>query len=103
MKRTEFELSIDKHLADKKTKRGLELFEKYIARIEWLHPEEEKYKSVGNKKYRVVNQMGEIVFESNNISNIAKEFCLSISRVTNSINSLTLLKGKYLVERCGNE
>ena len=103
MIRTEFEISRAKHLVNEKTKRGLELFEKYIGQIEWLHPEDTKYRTMGNKKYRVINKMGEIVFESDNISNIAKEFCLSVSRVTNSINSLTLIKGEYLVERCEHE
>lgn len=102
MTRTEFEISRAKHLANENTKRGLDLFEKYIGRINWLHPQE-KQKTKAGKKYRVINKAGETVFESDNISNIAKEFCLSISRVTNSINSLTLLKGEYLVERCGDE
>ena len=103
MIRTEFEISRAKHLANERTKRGLDLFEKYIGCIRWLHPEDEKHKKMGNKKFRVINKMGETVFESDNITNIAKEFCLSVSRVTNSVNSLTLLKGEYLVERCGDE
>ena len=64
---------------------------------------EEKNKIRGDKKYRVINKVGEVVFESDNITNIAKEFCLSVSRVSNSVNSLTLLKGEYLVERCEDE
>lgn len=103
MVRTEFEGSRAKHLANEKTKKGLELFEKYVGRIEFLHPEEEKYSVRGNKKYRVINKLGEVVFESDNITNIAKEFCLSVSRVSNSINSISLIKGEYLVERCGDE
>lgn len=103
MIRTEFEIARAKHLANERTKRGLDLFEKYIGRIGWLHPEDEKYKMIGNKKYRVINKMGETVFESDNITNIANEFCLSVSRVANSVNSLTLLRGEYLVERCGDE
>lgn len=103
MTKVEIDASRAKHLANKRTKRGIELFEKYIARIEWLHPEEEKYSIADNKKYRVINKLGETVFEANKISQIAKEFCLSESRVSNSINSLTLLKGEYLVERCADE
>lgn len=103
MKKSEFEIARAQCLANLNTKKGLELFEKYIGRIGWIHPEEEKYKIMGNKKYRVINKMGDTVFESDNISNIAKEFCLSVSRVSNSVNSLTLLKGEYLVERCGDE
>ncbi len=103
MIRAELEGSRAKHLANEKTKRGLELFEKYIARIEWLHPECEKRNTTRNKKFRVINKMGEVVYEADKTSDIAKELCLSVSRVTNSINSLTLLKGEYLVERCGDE
>ena len=103
MVRTEFEIARAKHLANKETKQGLDLFEKYIGKIGWLHPGDEKYKVVGNKKYRVINKMGETVFEANKISDIAKEFCLSVSRVTSSINSVSLIKGEYLVERCDNE
>jgi hypothetical protein len=103
MIRTEFEISRTKHLANERTKRGLDLFEKYIGRIEWLHPEDEKHKVDENKRYRVINKTGEIVFTSDNITNIAKEYCLSVSHVSNCINSLTWLKGEYLVERCGDE
>ena len=88
----------EKALQDK----GLIAFEKYVGRINWLHPEEAPKKLKG-RKYIVLNGKGEVVFESRNITNIAKEFGLSVSRVTNSINSLTLLKGEYLVERCENE
>lgn len=103
MTRAKFEIWRERYLANPKIKRGLDLFEKYAGRIEWMHPEDEKNKVSGGKKYRVINKMGEVVFESDNITNIAKEFCLSKSRVSNSINSLTLLKGEYLVERCGDE
>lgn len=103
MIRTEFEISRAKHLANEKTKRGLELFEKYIGRIEWLHPEDTKYRTMGNKKYRVINKLGEVVYEADNITNIANEFCLSVSRVANSVNTISLIKGEYLVERCKDE
>lgn len=103
MKKTEFETWMARYLVNPKIKKGLDLFEKYAGRIEWMHTEGEKYKVNGTKRYRVINKMGETVFESDNITNIAKEFCLSVSRVANSVNSLTLLKGKYLVERCGDE
>ena len=103
MTKMEFEYSRARYLAIPKIKRGLDLFETYIGRINWLHPEEEKYKVRYDKKYRVINKLGEVVFESDNITNIAKEFCLSKSRVSNSINSLSLIKGEYLVERCENE
>ena len=103
MNKTELDILRAVHLANKKTKMGIDLFETYIGRIEWLHPEEEKYSVRGNKKYRVINKLGEVVFESDNIANIAKEFCLSTSRVANSVNSLSFIKGEYLVERCGDE
>ena len=103
MLRLEFERSRARYLANPKIKRGLDLFEAHIGRIEWIHPEEEKYKVTGNKKYRVINKLGEVVFESDNITNIAKEFCLSTSRVSNSINTLSFIKGEYLVERCEHE
>ena len=103
MIRTEFEISRAQHLANPNTKKGLDLFEKYVGRIGWLHPEDEKYKVIGNKRYRVINKMGETVFESDNITTIAKEFCLSVSRVTSCINSVSLMKGEYLIERCDNE
>ena len=103
MTKVEIDASRAKHLANERTKRGIELFEKYVGKINWLHPEEEKYSIVDNKKYRVINKLGEGVFEAKKISHIAKEFCLSESRVANSVNSLTLLKGEYLVERCDNE
>lgn len=86
-----------------KIKKGIELFEKYVGRIEFLHPEDEKYKVVGNKKYRVINKLGEVVYEADNITNIANEFCLSVSRVANSVNTISLIKGEYLVERCEHE
>lgn len=80
-------------------KKGLDMFEKYIGRIEWLHSEK-KVKLYQGSKYRVINQDGELIYAANNIENIASEFCVSVSRVSNCVNSLTLLKGKYLVERC---
>ena len=89
MVRAEFEIARAKHLANERTKRGLDLFE--------------KYRIAGNKKYRVINKLGETVYEADNIQCIAKEFCLSASRVANSVNSVSLLKGEYLVERCENE
>lgn len=103
MNKVELEIWRARYLANPKIKRGLDLFEKYVGRIEWIHPEEEKYSVRGNKKYRVINKLGEVVFESDNITNIAKEFCLSTSRVANSVNSLSFIKGEYLVERCEDE
>ena len=103
MTRVGFDVARAQLLANTKTKKGLEMFEKYIGRINWMHPEEQKYVVRENKKYRVINKSGETIFEANRISDIAKEFCLSVSRVANSVNSLTLLKGEYLVERCGDE
>ena len=88
----------EKALQDK----GLIAFEKYVGRINWLHPEETPKKLKG-RKYIVLNGEGEIVFESRNITNIAKEFGLSVSRVTSCINSVSLMKGEYLVERCKDE
>lgn len=103
MNKLEFDNARTYYLQNTKIKKGIELFEEYVGRIEFLHPEEEKYKVAGNKKYRVINKHGEVVFESDNITNIAKEFCLSVSRVANSINTLSFIKGEYLVERCGDE
>lgn len=82
--------------------KGLIAFEKYVGRINWLHPEEAPKKLKG-RKYIVLNGKGEVVFESRNIPNIAKEFGLSVSRVTSCINSVSLMKGEYLVERCKDE
>ena len=103
MTRTEFDVLRAKHLSNHDTKRGIELFEKYVGRINWLHPEEEKYKVRYNKRYRVINKAGEIVFEAEKLTDIAKEFCASVSRVTACVNSISLLCGEYLVERCENE
>ena len=103
LNKLEFDNARTYYLKNAKIKKGIELFEKYVGRIEFLHPEDEKYKVVGNKKYRVIDKQGEVVFESDNITNIAKEFCLSVSRVANSINTLSFIKGEYLVERCGDE
>jgi hypothetical protein len=103
MTKVEFEAWRARYLANPKIKRGLDLFEAYIGRIEWMHPKAGNGKVARRKIYRVINKLGEVVFESDNITNIAKELCLSKSRVSNSINSLTLLKGEYLVERCGDE
>lgn len=103
MTRLEFDSARMHHLGNKNTKKGIELFEKYVGRIEWLHPEEEKYKIKGTKKYRVINKKGEIVFEAEKLSDIAKEFCASVSRVTACVNSISLLGGEYLVERCEDE
>ena len=100
MTKVKFEAWRARYLANPKIKRGLDLFEAHIGRIEWIHPQAENSKVTGRKMYRVINKLGEVVFESDNI---AKELCLSKSRVANSINSLTLLKGEYLVERCGDE
>lgn len=103
MKKTELDIVIAKRLGNPNIRKGIEMFEKYVGRINWIHPEEQKYIVRENKKYRVINKSGETIFEANRISDIAKEFCLSVSRVANSVNSLTLLKGEYLVERCGDE
>lgn len=103
MNKVELDVARAKHLSNQNTKKGIDLFEKYIGRIKWLHPNDTKHSDVGEKKYRVINKMGEVVFESDKISDIAKEFCLSVSRVANSVNSVSLIKGEYLVERCGNE
>ena len=51
----------------------------------------------------MINKLGEIVFEAEKISEIAKEFCASVSRVTACVNSISLLGGEYLVERCEDE
>ena len=103
MIRTEFEIARAQHLANPDTKKGLDLFEKHIGRIGWLHPKIKNKKVKVNRKYRVINKMGETIFEANKISDIAKEFCLSESRITCSINSVSLIKGQYLVERCDDE
>ena len=103
MKKTELDIVIAKRLGNPNIRKGIEMFEKYVGRINWMHPEQGQYNIRGNKKYRVINKLGEVVFESDNISNIAKEFCLSKSRVSNSINTLSFVKGEYLIERCEDE
>lgn len=103
MNKLEFDSARMHHLGNKNTKKGIELFEKYIGRIEWLHTGEQKYKIEGRKKYNVINKLGEVVFQADKISDIAKEFCVSKSRVGVCINSISLLHGEYLIERCKNE
>ena len=103
MTKTEFDVSRSRRLSNPNVKRLIELFEKYAGRINWLHPEEEKYNVRYNKRYRVINKAGEIVFEAEKLTDIAKEFCASVSRVTACVNSISLLGGEYLVERCEDE
>lgn len=103
MTKTEFDVLRARRLSNPNIKKGIELFEKYVGPINWLRPEEEKHKVRYNKRYRVINKAGEIVFEADKLTDIAKEFCASVSRVTACVNSISLLCGEYLVERYENE
>ena len=103
MTKNEFDIWRAKHLSNKNTKNGIECFEKYVGRVNWLHPEDETSKALNTKVYRVINRRGEVVFESGKISGVAKELCVSASRVSESINNVNWIKGQYLVERCDNE
>lgn len=103
MNKVEFEVARAHILNNAKTKKGLDLFEKHIGPIKWLHPEGEKYNVKATKRYNVINKEGEVVFSAYKLSDIAKEFCASVSRVTACVNSISLLGGEYLVERCEDE
>ena len=103
MNRVEFRMAQASVLCNKGLKKGLDAFEKYAGRINWLHPEERMFDGKVNRKYAVYNTQGEVIFEADKQSDIAKEFCVSTSRVNDCINGYILLKDKYLIERCGNE
>ena len=98
MIKVELELSRAKHLADKKTKRGLDLFEKYIGRIEWLHPEPNNmFNVISKRKYVVYDVERErIAYEADKMEDIAKEFCTATSYVgrcykSNTFSHLTIM------------
>ena len=105
MIRAELELSRNKHFADKKTKKGLELFEKYIGRIAWLHPEPNNMFNVRSKRKYVVYDVERerIAYEADKMEDIAKEFCTATSYVGRCYKSNTLLHKQYMIVRCENE
>ena len=93
MTRLELENAQAYHLRNDETKKGVDMFEKYVGRIEWLHPVK-KHKITGGKKYIVTNKDGEVVYEADKLSEIAKEFCVSVSRVSACINAISFLNDK---------
>ena len=105
MIRAELELSRAQHLADKKTKRGLDLFEKYIGRIEWLHPEPNNmFNVISKRKYVVYDVERErIAYEADKMEDIAKEFCTATSYVGRCYKENMLLHKQYMIVRCENE
>lgn len=82
--------------------KGIIAFEKYIKRIEWLHPTDEYIPSVkSDRKYIVIDaKTKESVFSADKLFDIAKEFCSSQTRVSECVVEGKLLKKKYIVERC---
>jgi hypothetical protein len=88
------------YLQKKEIKKGIDAFEKYVGRIEWMHP---SLKTIEGKKYVVKNQKGEIIFEADSIPPIAKEFCVTESRISMCLSTTSLLNSKYIVERWQNE
>lgn len=100
--KTEFDMTLAEHLHNPKTKKGLELFEKNIGRIAWLHRESDA-KNSGGKKYVVLNLDGKAIFAADRLHDVAKELCMSVSQVSGCIRKKTWLKQKYFVVRCGDE
>lgn len=103
MNRVEFRMAQMQVINNPKYKQGLELFEKHIGRIEWLHPKEELDNIKSDKKYAVLNPKGEIIFEADKLFEIAKEFCVTTNRISNCLNLKKLLNERYIVVRCENE
>ena len=100
--KAEFDMSLAEHLHNARTKKGLELFEKNIGRIAFLHKESDA-EIKGEKKYVVLNLDGEAIFVADRLHDVAKELCMSVSQVSCCIRKKTWLKQKYFVVRCGNE
>lgn len=89
-----------------KTWKGICCLEEYIGySIDWLHPKPEEHVVVeSDKRYAVVDVRKEkIVFESNTLFNISKEFCVNAQKVSRYFKSGKLLDGKYMVVRCKHE
>lgn len=103
MTRLAFRIAQAQVLNNKEVKRGIDSFEKYIGRIGWLHPENNLSEVKSKKKYAVINQKGQVVFESDKLNEIAKEFCTYQSKISKYMNSGELLNGKYMILRCENE
>ena len=102
MTKVEFGIARKEANNNKRLKPGLDLFEKYVGRIEWLH-EDGKSDVKSEKKYAVLNTDGDIVYESNTLNAIAKEYGVSISRISACINLDGLLQEKYKIVRCKHE
>jgi hypothetical protein len=88
-------------LANPQIKKGLDMFEKHIAPIKWLHPKETNTRS--DKKYIVLNEEGETVYRAEKLADIAKEFDTKTGKVSECVRRPKLLKGRYVVMRCDNE
>ena len=102
MTKVEFGIARKEANNNKRLKPGLDLFEKYVGRIEWLH-EDGKSDVKGEKKYAVLDLCGDIAYESNTMSGISKEYGVSITRVSTCINCGETLLGKYKIVRCKHE
>lgn len=103
MNKLAFRMAQTQAISNPKTKQGLALFERNIGRIEWLHPAEHLRDIKSDKKYAVINAEGEVIFKADKLSDIAKEFCTSISRVSKCMTSNLLLNERYMIVRCENE
>ena len=98
--KAEFDMALAEHLHNPQTKKGLELFEKHIGRIAFLHKEPDA-EIKDEKKYVVFNLDGKAIFMANRLHDVAKELCMSVSQVSCCIRKKTWLKQKYFVVRCG--
>ena len=79
---------------------GLMAFEKYIGRIEWLHPEITT--ALSESKYSVIDvTQNKLMYESDKMADIAREFCVSASHVSKYCQAKKLIHGRYLIVRCG--
>lgn len=87
MTRTEFREVINRAL----NKKGIKAFEKNCATIKWLH-----YSSEEHKKYLVFKK-GEIVFEADNLQEIAKKYGVAYSSIWQCLHSARLLDDQYLI------
>ena len=79
---------------------GLIAFEKYIGRIEWLHPEITT--TLSKSKYCVIDvTQNKVMYESDKMTDMAKEFCVSASHVSKCYTAKKLIHDRYLIVRCG--
>ena len=85
--------------------KGIQAFEKYIGRIEWLHTKNvDDLEVKSSKKYAVIDAIKHaIVYEADKIADIAKEFDTSKSNVSKCYTSRDLIHERYAVVRCENE